>query len=503
MATACASQAGAVPVFKSEGPNVYRLQKDAPGAFRSARIAARVSEGSVADTLGVEVDKYIDWERGDAGDLEITEEGLTKCAKLFKTTVAALMISALGAAPAPAAAGEGENGNVAGDSTETPTDAAAKAAKEKAAKAEAIAKAKDAGASSQPQARILEVPDGSKVTVGKQSEGREKAQVRSAIAKHLLGVNDFEKVVMKGSIVPEDIAVGGTLSPELGQGLLSLVVEQSDFLKKIQVKTMNAIQSNVNVIDVAARKIRSTPTGWPATTDMSQPATKSLTMAASKAGLIIGIEDETLLNYQGNIAGLENFLIDAFKTTFSNDILDLGFNGTSDGDGSTFLAIAKGWNTRAAELLAAQEADQLIDVSTEAGAADTVLEILDRMILESVQNGNAHLFNMNESTLVVGPEDFERFETEITARAGDSTAFLINGVPKKYRTRAMEIVNYVATNTAYYTKLQNFVLGVVNGNGPGGIKSERFRTPGRTEIHTSMYVDFEFVTPLALVHAKP
>lgn len=460
------------------------VHKDAAGAIRKLRLAAEVSEKAAATALGIEdVEQYVQFESGGV-QIEINAGAIQSLAKLLKVSIPDLAVAML----AP------DGSTPAADPNATP-DPDAGVAKSTVHKMDAGDKGN--------------LPSGQHAPFVITKEALEALQAPKSLAKSenlikgILGL-DPKVNLQKDQITPQMFAVNSTLTPDQGQGLLSLMVDQSSFLKKIQVKPMTSLMQNVNVWDVGGRKARNyTPGHISDRTKFTNGLSRSLTLTARKVNFIFSILDETVANWQGNIPGLEAEVIKGMNIAFMNEILDLSFNGTSDGDGTTWLSLTKGWLKVAVDALTDANvnrripAAQVLDVTTGGATYDSVQKIMDALISAGVTN-NPSFFDPT-TPFVLGPADLDRHEVALLSRP-DAMGQVLAGTPATYRRRPLEVVNFLATKNILHTKLENFVLGVVTG-GSNGIVMERIKVPQATDVYVTMYIDQDFVNRLALALA--
>lgn len=509
----------------------YKLEKDVGEAVKQIRIENGVAEQAVMTALGLsDVQEYISWENGQA-TLELTADNITALAKVLKIAVpdlAAKMVSADGPNPelGDPANPTGDNAP-AGNETQPPddgmSDPGAGGNKSQSGKGGTTVQ-KDSkgniikGATDNPTSVIhrISIKDGNATATGDQEVA--KAKRRSDLAKAVLGLNDAgTRNVSKGGLIsPSDFAPGGTLNPELGRELFNAVIDQSAFLQKIQAKPVGRISAELLVADVAARRIQRQPMGWPSGDVGSQTVNKSLLVNNRKINLYLTIPDEVQLNYQTNLPGLEAEILAMFSTQFSNDLVDLGFNGTADTNlatETTFTNLNKGWNYLAqngngtftipsGQLLTAATNDSMYDNGNHSSGNFKKQLMFDTLIDAGI-NTNPRFFD-DTVPIICGTADQRAFEKEMGQRTYDSIRAVIDGVEKKFEGRPLETVNYIATKNVIQTKLANFVFSMVTGSqGNTGITVQRLIVPQGLLIIFTMYCDYEFVNYDAISAVKP
>jgi transcriptional regulator with XRE-family HTH domain len=498
----------------------YKLEKDVGEAVKQIRIENGVAEQAVMTALGLtDVQEYISWENGQA-TLELTGDNLSALAKVLKIdlpTLAAKMVSADGPDPAlgDPANPTGDNAP-AGSETQPPNDGTSDPAqgnKSTSGKGgNTVTKTKQ----DNPTAIIHRIDV--RNYAQPKDEKQEKAAKRGELAKAILGLNDAgTRNVSKGGLIsPNDFAPGGSLNPELGRELFNAVVDQSAFLQKIQAKPCGRVSAELLVADVSARKIRRQPPGWPSSDVGSTTVNKSLEVTNRKNNLYLLIPDEVQMNYQSNLPGLEAELLSMFSTQFSNDLVDLGFNGTADSGNATetnFLSLNKGWmylaqngngtfTIPAGQLLTAATNDSMYDNGNH-GTGVFKRQLMYDTLVDAGLNVNPRFFD-DTVPIITGTGDWRGFEKEMGQRTYDSIRAIVDGVEKKFEGRPVEPVNFITTKNAIQTRLQNFVFSMVVGSqGNTGITVQRLTVPQGLLIIFTIYNDYEFVNYDAISCVKP
>lgn len=322
----------------------------------------------------------------------------------------------------------------------------------------------------------------------------------STIAKAVIGESAYETLRKGNILVPGELSPSGTLTAAQSGMLISLMVDQSDFLKKIQVKRMRSTKQDVNVWDLYGRKAtRQTPGFWPtADTYMSSVVNKSLTMNANRINIMATFTEDMLRAYQNDLPTYESDIVNGLVMQMTNEIVDLGFNGLADTSGTsetTWTNLAKGWYKRSQE---SAPGAQVIDVST-VGTLDTEKKKYDAIIAACRAN-NIRFFG-TDTPLAVSGVSFDSRELEILTNAY-AVAYEFSGAPKVYRSRPLEVVNYLATNQMIHSQMKNYVLGIVGGDSEG-ISMEAHDVPQGKLIYVTAYVDYEMVNYDAVGIVQP
>lgn len=465
------------------------VQKDAASVIRAARLNSDISEKAAATALGIEsVEDYVAFETGGA-PLEINAAGLKALAKTFKMDAVELAAQVIAGDPAKP---EGDEPPAdPADPVDPPADPVAKA------------KAKVGKAAAGPSNQIILPPAMLEKFAKLGGAEIEKAEERTALFKGLTGIADRVDL-RKDILTPEMFAPNGVIDPKLGTTLFDLTVAADSLMSKIQTKQMTSLKEEVLVWNVGERTARRYDSGvWPTSGQLTEGLNKSLIMSANKINVQFKIDDRTLMNFKGNLAGLENQVIGAFTKSLARQLLDLGFNGTTDTYADSFLTLGTGWITLIQSLAGARAvpAAQIIDVSTGATLLDTPYEVFDEMLKQSA-NGAAKNYITDDTPFIVGTPMWQRHREWIQTRP-DALPVLLAGLQKEYSGHPAEVTSLLADNVAILTPLENLVMGIVTGNGIDGISVERHRVPQATLFVCTVYVDFEVVNPEAIVLAKP
>jgi transcriptional regulator with XRE-family HTH domain len=505
----------------------YKLEKDVGEAVKQIRIENGVAEQAVMTALGLtDVQEYISWENGQA-TLELTADNITALAKVLKIAVpdlAAKMVSADGPNPelGDPANPTGDNAP-AGNETQPPDDGMSdpgqgnKSQSGKGGNGVTKAVVKTAVEPASAVIHRISIKDDVEPTSAADSKAL-KQKRRSELAKSILGLNasGISNVTKGGLISPTDFAPGGTLNPELGRELFNAVIDQSAFLQKVQAKPVGRVSAELLVADVSARKIQRQKPGWPSGEVGSQTVNKSLAVNCRKNNLYLLIPDEVQMNYQSNLPGLEAELLAMFSMQFSNDLVDLGFNGSADTNSATettFTNLNEGWNYLAqnGNGLYTIPAGQLLTAATNNAMYDNgnhstgnfKRQLMYDALIDAGLNTNPRFFD-DTVPIITGTGDWRGFEKEMGQRTYDSIRAIVDGVEKKFEGRPVEPVNYIVTQNAIQTKLANFVFAMVTGSqGNTGITVQRLVVPQGLLIIFTIWCDYEFVNYDAISAVKP
>lgn len=528
--------------------------KNSGTVLRRLRREYDLGEKTVATAMGLSVEDYGEIEDGNA-DFEWTEESVNKVAKLFKMSGVAFLIALQGSdAPAaedPAATDEADpaldpsldpnkstdaegSGGTAADGKDKSTDTAAgdtgnpaktaKADTEDSAKgaSKTVGDSPDTGSDNNTNSTIkmeqeirkekkllksgtVQVNDGGneegnvrKHYTAEQTKMKHIEQAGSALFKYK--TNTPKEILQKGIIDLDFIDPGGNVTPAQANSIISLIQVQNPFLNEIQVVKMKSKKQNVLVWDVGTRKLRRFKGGFTRSvdTDTIDYLNKSLVLDANKVNLEWLIDNDTLVNFQGDIPGLENEIVRGFTQAAANDLLDLGLNGTADSvdaEELTWAELGIGWRKLAQ---ANPTAAQTI-LTGGATGLDDPQEIMDAMIDALMANGNER-FDTGEHKIILGKRDY-RTHSKTLGQRTDGIKVLVEGAEKEFQGYNLADIPFMEAKNMLFTPPKNLVMGVLAGEGLDAFRIQRFVVPDGLLFRATAYVDFAIVNPAAMVDA--
>jgi transcriptional regulator with XRE-family HTH domain len=510
----------------------FGVIKGGGAALRAARRAAGLGEQPVADIMGVTVDE-LDQIEADQAEYEWTEDVVNALAKKVKMTPVALLLALMNGAKPSELADEANTDEVDPSQDENLDPNKSMTAEEKA-KAEADAKAKaeaDAKAKAEADAKktVTDPDKGNETTKSKTTmdiraekkviksghtsvadEGGEKPTNESVLIKSL-SMEDKLKTAMsgiikwkesakahlaKGIIEPEFIEPGGSVTPAQANSILSLIVEENQWLKQIQTKRMRKSKENVLVWDVEPRKLRRFKAGFFRGTDdhTTSYLNKSFLMDTNKVNLEWLIDLETLMTHADDLGNLELEIVKGFVSAAGNDLWDLLLNGTSD---STDLEELD-WLQLGIGIRKLAQANPTAAQSILTGGAtglDDPMEIMDACI--DAQLGVNERFDRGDHVIFMGKAD-KRTYSKTLGQRGDGIKVLIDGAENKYDGRMIAETPYMPAKNMIYTPFKNIVMGVMGGE---GFQIQRFAVPDGILFRATMHVDFGIVNKAAMVDA--
>jgi len=337
------------------------------------------------------------------------------------------------------------------------------------------------------KAGVLPVADGNGVVVEKSLEVRRKELYKAMSAQ----VIDIQKGVLEDGILDE----GGTVKPELGRTIIDVSLEASAFLRQIQVVEMNSLKEDVAVFAVSGRAARRFDVrDEVAAGSLVETDNLSISLSAADVDFAYNIPNSLVNNYRGRFPQLESVIGGSMMNTFTNDLVDLGFNGTTDTYASSFLTLAKGWLTIAQ---AAGNAWQIVDASSN--SFTVITESFDKAIENMAANNPKYA--KKDTAFVISAVDFENLELELLGMPGGFQV-AVEGAKGSYRGHPVFVENSIPEGYFLYTQLKNFVVGIVT-QGSNGMRTEVLPKVKSKDFILSAAVDYAFVDDEGYVVGKP
>lgn len=275
-------------------------------------------------------------------------------------------------------------------------------------------------------------------------------------------------------------ATGGQLNAEQSEKFISTVVEQDQFLKKIQTVTMSSKTYQLNTVGVAGRVMRKATEG----TDPGFTQSVTITPKSLVSQEVILPYDITFSFLEENIQkeNAEDLINNVFAKAFRNDLLDLAFNG-DESSADPFVQINDGFIK-----LAAGDSS-VTDYTIESGAlTKTVFQEMLALLPNKWKNNPAEL------CFLVSPDVEETYRSELANRntaLGDIMVTEFRGA--QYSGIDVVPVPFMPGSTGQkiiLTKYQNLAVGLGRDIRIGKQVQERKRI---VEYTISAKVDFNYV----------
>jgi len=281
---------------------------------------------------------------------------------------------------------------------------------------------------------------------------------------------------------------GGKLSAEDADAFITYIVSEGDpFFSSIQVIPMFSEKRHIDVFNIPGRQLRLKEPG----VDPANPITATFSrniLVAIKTMLQIDIEEEV---FEENIEkeGFESTLLRQFAITYSNDILDLGWNGdegVAPGGDHDFISINDGWITKA------NDTGNTLDASAYVSHMPIWKDMLIQMPRWFKANKDALRFYVSPNTEIRYRAELEGRETAM----GD--AYLDQNKRARYQGVLIEPIGVIPDEYALLINPTNMVFGIEYG-----MAIERFKQikTGVHEIVMTTKNDFQFAINDGLVLA--
>ncbi len=146
--------------------------------------------------------------------------------------------------------------------------------------------------------------------------------------------------ISKAAVSATGIAIGGAVTPAAARKYFTTVRDESKYLGIFSSQMVDAIEQDVDLLNVASRQLQRVAEGTePSTITGANNLGKRWALKAVQLFPTINFSTLIQRQKQGNI---ESYLVALFAKIFRNDILDLGLNG-DESSGTAFLALNDGW----------------------------------------------------------------------------------------------------------------------------------------------------------------
>lgn len=483
--------------------------------LQKIRVTAGVGDTDMATALGLSHDDYMSYENGaDGVSFKWTEEAIGAAAKKVKMTPQAFSAALLNGGDDDDAGKEpstDDNPAAATGADTMPQTSIDNGANQKSVQPNKKNMSKTITAEKKIlKSGVLPVPDGENSRLFATVKDHKSPETQRQLMKSIIGYTDDARERMsKGNEVLStdfgDFESTNVLNPELADSLLSIVVDQSDFLKQIQTKSITRRDAEIDVMDIAPRSLTRIAGGTaPGTGNGARPINRSIQVHTAEVDLKVSILNKTIRE-NGNLAALEASIFNNFTVAFKNDITDLGWNGTSDGDGSTFLNCKRGWLTLLARAYAS-DATSGVPTAQNISVAGSGLDITDmETIFKTMKKAGIDTnprFGWDDHTFFTGPTDMQAYRNQLKDRPDGLVALAVTeGNVPKWDGNPIVKNNFIATKAGVLTKPQNLGLAVLRGDGAGedGIIMQRNVVQKGIELIMTLQLDYFIVNPLDAV----
>jgi len=294
----------------------------------------------------------------------------------------------------------------------------------------------------------------------------------------------------KSLIGPNDLANGGTLTPQRADKLISMIYADP-FLAKVNTVKMTRLERNIDAIDVAARQLVRVPQGEePSDGQTANAGEYGAVLRALTVQLFPTLTLDFLRENKDNPQLLQ-MVEKAFVTRLQNDLVDLAFNGINDdGGGATqaekFLRLNKGWLKIAMDHADAPKV--VIDPATDTWKAS----------LAQIMNAGDERWRA-QSTFVMNLADADEYAAELGAHV-TGTALTAESPLRRYNGLPIEANPRMPRGKVMFTPLMNLAQGIHTDVQQDKEYHKRRRV---LEYTFDMATDFEIAVKQACVLGHP
>jgi hypothetical protein len=464
------------------------------------RADAKVGDIQMADILGLSLPDYITVEQG-TNNYDFTPDVLKSIAKAVKQDIAVIAAAALtGNAPDPNApadpnapdpnatggAGGGAPATGAMGKSVNSNDNSAKIMKEK-------------GILSRGS---VHVPGGHTVVSKSGATAAEDLEIRKSELFTKMASISEAAIVRKDLIGDGAFDIGGTVGVELSTTLLDLSMKESPLLSQIQVVQMDSLKQDVPLFSITGLR------GTRLTTRGDQPDASLLvdtnnltrTLSAADVDFPYNVTDSVLKNYRNRFAQFESMLGSSMLSTFRNDIVALGFYGTTDTfNGAALVPLytcAVGWLAIGRAGATGDQAWRLVDYS--AGGFSDITEAWDQAILNMATNSQKYA--NTDTAFIISAADYEAFESVLMIQPNGFDV-MVNGAKGTYRGHPVIVDRNLAAGDWIYTPLKNLVMGIVT-DGVNGVSTTTYQRLKSRDFLLTACVDYDIVDPLGFISGQ-
>jgi len=295
--------------------------------------------------------------------------------------------------------------------------------------------------------------------------------------------------VEKGIITPESLSLGGVLETEIAAAFITLVIEQSGFLKKITTKKTGKIKSAFKMLDVAGEAMVRVPQGQePTAGQLAEHQRIDVKFDNLAAQIFYSLTFDDIRDNQAD-PEFESKMEQMFALTYSNDLCRLGFRGIDDDyAASAWNKLNEGWNQVAKNDC---PIGQLIDTNGVTAICDRFDDMIDAMPDKYLQQGI--------TTFVLAPKDCRDWVKEMISDGHDVLAMakVTGTLPAYMGYPVIEEVQQIPGEHTF-SKLTNYWMTIF-------AEIERYReVSGRrrsVDYTLNQSNDYGFGNAAAVVHA--
>ncbi len=253
--------------------------------------------------------------------------------------------------------------------------------------------------------------------------------------------------VVKSGNIPTDFAIGGTLAPDEARAFYSLVIDQSEFLKKISTLYGKKLTIPIKVTSLGSRvMVRVAEGSEPTSGQKAQSSQEGKNMLLLPMQIFYDLPFQAIEDNMDD-PQFESKIANELAILFGNELLDLGTNGTDDDyTDSAWVELNKGW------VHLAKNASNSAKVNTN---GDTDLLVSLKKLVAAMPNK----FKGPQAEVILSPADVETYLHLIGAKTG-GVQYLISGAVDTYLGKKISVNPFLTAGTYLYGNPKDLVMGL-------------------------------------------
>jgi hypothetical protein len=253
------------------------------------------------------------------------------------------------------------------------------------------------------------------------------------------------------------LSVNQTLHPDVALKLIDLVVEQSDFLKKIRLEKCRKLKTPLPIINMSGKSLTRVAEGTEATEDnatFAKSSNEGKTLDLANVDLFYDLLFSVIDNNHDEKT-LIPMIEKQIAKVFANDLLDLGTNGVSDTYNRTYNAttnpvpmytLAKGWS-------------KLLKESTRTNKVNSTGDANLLVTMEKTLNAHPNDYKTPQCKYIMSPSNLEKYN--VLMGANDSSAGIyLQGNAKTYLGYGIEVNPYMTDDELWFGDPEDLVMAI-------------------------------------------
>jgi hypothetical protein len=268
-------------------------------------------------------------------------------------------------------------------------------------------------------------------------------------------VLNLEAIMKAGAINATDVALNGALNVKQGKAFANAIVDDSKLLKTITVDVTKGLTKDRSALTTSKGMLVRHVAGK-ALTDAQL---RQLGVVGARLNMVNGvtlqmnITDEALDDNQDN-PQFEDEQFSAATTTFSNDLVYLGWIGVADNttELAPFNELSKGWMTVAAE--ATDSLKSTVSIAAITGGNGAVVEACLQKLIDT-----AHEDITDDMTIFLSKKDYSDY-VRMIAKDYQAVSILKSGDFLEFEGRKLMPQKGIPQGSFLGTPEKNMVLGL-------------------------------------------